>query len=131
MTDGQKSVTGSVSTAGTASRIYNHSAHKRCAICIYQLHSRLNLEGLPDPQNLTAGLGLLLAVVTAAHILIAPFTKVEESFNIQAVHDLCHLGSNIASYDHLEFSGVVPRTFVGTQTELSSSDLYLSQRDAA
>ena len=62
---------------------------------------------------MTAGLDVLLAAITTAHVVLAPYTKVEESFNIQAIHDLCHLGHNIQQYDHLEFSGVVPRTFIG------------------
>jgi alpha-1,6-mannosyltransferase len=52
---------------------------------------------------------LLLATV---HLLIAPYTKVEESFAMQATHDLLFTAS-IDKFDHLEFSGVVPRSFSG------------------
>lgn len=63
----------------------------------------------------------MLLAVMFIHLFWSPYTKVEESFNIQATHDILMYGISwrnqssvlMESYDHVFFPGSVPRSFVG------------------
>ncbi|KAK0515553.1 hypothetical protein JMJ35_001587 [Cladonia borealis] len=71
---------------------------------------------------LDSSLSLLIPCTILLYLVLAPYTKVEESFNIQATHDILTFGIPWGQaagdklrkqYDHLTFTGSVPRTFVG------------------
>jgi alpha-1,6-mannosyltransferase len=63
--------------------------------------------------------GLLVPVLILFHLLVAPYTKVEESFHVQAIHDISNHGlpgftpKFDLRFDHFAFPGAVPRSAVG------------------
>ncbi|KGB77541.1 alpha-1,6-mannosyltransferase [Cryptococcus deuterogattii 99/473] len=64
---------------------------------------------------LTIVLSLLPFLVTFAHVFLSPYTKVEESFTLHAVHDVLAYGfnpHNLQLWDHVTFPGAVPRSFI-------------------
>ncbi|OWZ09076.1 Dolichyl-P-Man:Man(7)GlcNAc(2)-PP-dolichyl-alpha-1,6-mannosyltransferase [Phytophthora megakarya] len=65
---------------------------------------------------------VLVALAMTIYVFLCPFAKVEESFNLQATHDLLVFGAqNVTQFDHLEFPGVVPRTFLGSLAVVTAS----------
>lgn len=76
-----------------------------------------------------------IPAVILLHLLASPYTKVEESFHIQATHDILtygipsplHLNRTAiaekfqSDYDHFSFPGAVPRTFIGALALASAS----------
>ena len=74
----------------------------------------------PRAASAPAWLELLLLAAVWGGVLVAPFTKVEESFGVQAAHDFLAAGSGewgfppaFSAFDHREFPGVVPRSCLG------------------
>ncbi|WVQ85565.1 hypothetical protein IAT38_007731 [Cryptococcus sp. DSM 104549] len=60
-------------------------------------------------------LTFLTFLVTGTHVLLSPYTKVEESFTLHAVHDVLAYGfgpQNLKLWDHVTFPGAVPRSFL-------------------
>jgi hypothetical protein len=52
-------------------------------------------------------LDALIYLVAWIHVLLAPYTKVEESFNLHAVHDLLFYGAHRESLQKVRSSPIV------------------------
>ncbi|KAB8079163.1 Alg9-like mannosyltransferase family-domain-containing protein [Aspergillus leporis] len=83
-------------------------------------------------------LRIAIPALVLLHLYFAPYTKVEESFHVQAIHDILAYGiptHNVsdtlrAAYDHFTFPGAVPRTFVGAVALSAFSQPFLWLNDA-
>ena len=82
-------------------------------------------------------LSFLIPLVILVHLLVAPYSKVEESFNLQAIHDILRYGVPYpwspeaaavlkAEYDHFNFPGAVPRSFVGAVVIAGLSEPFIA-----
>jgi alpha-1,6-mannosyltransferase len=67
---------------------------------------------------------ILLCICSILFVVVCPFTKVEETFNLHAIHDFLHLPWLSSNYDHHTFPGVVPRTSIGAFLVASLSYPY-------
>ncbi|KAJ3504954.1 hypothetical protein NMY22_g17750 [Coprinellus aureogranulatus] len=82
-----------------------------------QLEFRLRESEEEECPGMDLALDGLVLSTAWLHVLISPYTKVEESFNLHAVHDVLMYGvgkADLGKYDHFVFPGAVPRTFVGS-----------------
>lgn len=78
-------------------------------------------------QVVSSIMDLLLIALSTSVMVVAPFTKVEESFYLHAIHDSVYIGlDHVQDFDHRTFGGVVKRSCVPA-VFLSFPLIYLEQ----
>jgi alpha-1,6-mannosyltransferase len=56
----------------------------------------------------------MLILTMVGHVVLTPYTKVEETFQINNIYDNIYLMTDTKNYDFKEFFGVVERTFISS-----------------
>jgi len=69
-----------------------------------------------DPLPYCNRIDFLTIILSITLVLIAPYNKVEESFYTQGLYDMCYNSENYQDFDHYNYPGVVPRSFIPTLT---------------
>ena len=97
-----------------STNVYRFQRNELKAISPMHIHSFLINAANYEFWLLIDGLFPILILV---HLLVAPYSKVEEAFNLEAIHDILRYGLSRDAiehhYDHVAFPGPVPRTFLG------------------
>ena len=61
-------------------------------VLMFELHEQLGPNTVRPVETMSTALDFLLLSTCWAHVILAPYTKVEESFNLHATHDVLAYG---------------------------------------
>jgi alpha-1,6-mannosyltransferase len=101
------------SSAADMARAY-HSNRANVKTSMATEPSGKSIGRKPSASTFSFTWDVMLLLYSWSLVLICPYTKVEESFNMQAMHDIMFHQHNIEAYDHLVFTGPVARTLLGS-----------------